>query len=65
MDEGGGEGTKQTREVETMELFTELSSPKFSTLNLTHWCHQPGHMNYDPIKLQTPNTNANKNLGFL
>lgn len=65
MDEGDGGGNRQTREVGTMELLTELLGPKISIQNLMYWCHQPGHMNNDPIELQTPNTNAKKNLGFL
>lgn len=36
----------------TMKQLTELLGPKFSILNLMHWCHQPGLMNNDPIKLQ-------------
>lgn len=65
MDEGVGGSSRQTSEVGTMELLTELLGPKFSIINLMYWCRQPGHMNNNPIKLHPPNAKAKKNLGFL
>lgn len=35
-----------------MKQLTKLLGLKFSILSLMHWCHQPGLMNNDPIKLQ-------------
>lgn len=65
MDEWVGGSSRQTREVGTMELLAEILGLKFSIINLIYWCHQPGHMNNDPIKLDPPNAIAKKNLGFI
>lgn len=63
MDERVGGRSRQTEEVGTMELLTELLGPKFSIVYLMYWCHQPAHMNNDSVKLHPLNAKAKKNFG--